>query len=196
MFAGESCKVGAPKFENGTTNGAAWYPLTGGMQDYNYIWHGCMEVTLELSCCKFPPATELPQFWEDNRQSLLTFLGEAHRGVKGFVKDETFTPIEGASMKVRGRDVGFQTTKEGEFWRILLPGIYTMEVFAEGFAPREVQFAIVEQNPTMLNITLYKDVPRRDGNSAPEEDGEPSGLFSFNPFKSASNLLSKLPLIG
>ena len=58
-------------------------------------------------------------------------------------------------MKVRGRDVGFQTTKEGEFWRILLPGIYTMEVFAEGFAPREVQFAIVEQNPTMLNVTLY-----------------------------------------
>ena len=31
-----------------------------------------------------------------------------------------------------------------------------MEVFAEGFAPREVQFAIVEQNPTMLNITLYQ----------------------------------------
>ena len=126
------------------------------VQDYNYIWHGCMEVTLELSCCKFPPASELQQFWEDNRKSLLTFLGEAHRGVKGFVKDETFTPIEGASMKVRGRDVGFQTTKEGEFWRILLPGIYTMEVFAEGYAPREVQFAIVEQNPTMLNITLYK----------------------------------------
>ncbi len=33
------------------------------------------------------------------------------RGVKGFVKDENFAPIEGASMKVRGRDVGFQTTK-------------------------------------------------------------------------------------
>ena len=94
-------------------------------------------------------------FWEDNRKSLLRFLGESHRGVKGFVKDENFAPIEGASMKVRGRDVGFQTTKEGEFWRILLPGIYTMEVFAEGFAPREVQFAIVEQNPTMLNVTLY-----------------------------------------
>ena len=120
----------------------------------------------------------LQGFWEDNRKSLLRFLGESHRGVKGFVKDENFAPIEGASMKVRmngditnlnvsyryhnyhmiqvrGRDVGFQTTKEGEFWRILLPGIYTMEVFAEGFAPREVQFAIVEQNPTMLNVTLY-----------------------------------------
>ena len=62
---------------------------------------------------------------------------------------------------MKGRDVGFQTTKEGEFWRILLPGIYTMEVFAEGFRPREVQFAIVEQNPTLLNVTLQRDVSRR-----------------------------------
>ena len=57
--------------------------------------------------------------------------------------------------------MGFQTTKEGEFWRMLLPGIYTMEVFAEGFQPREVQFAIVEQNPTLLNITLFSDYPDR-----------------------------------
>ena len=121
-------------------------------------------------------------------------------------------------MKVRGRDVGFQTTKEGEFWRILLPGIYTMEVFAEGYAPREVQFAIVEQNPTMLNVTLYQvfgisfslkrfnlllqDTPRRDGNANNEnaEDGKPSGLFSFNPLsglkEGASNLLAKLPFVG
>ena len=60
-----------------------------------------MEVTLELSCCKYPPADELPQFWDDNRASLLQFLGEAHRGVKGFVKDENAIPIEGAAMKVR-----------------------------------------------------------------------------------------------
>ena len=32
-----------------------------------------------------------------------------------------------------------------------------MEVFAEGFQPREVQFAIVEQNPTLLNITLFRE---------------------------------------
>jgi hypothetical protein len=36
-----------------------------------------------------------------------------------------------------------------------------MEVFAEGFRPREVQFAIVEQNPTLLNVTLQRDVSRR-----------------------------------
>ena len=30
----------------------------------------------------------------------LPILGEAHRGVKGFVKDQAAQPIEGASMKV------------------------------------------------------------------------------------------------
>merc|ERR1712048_1008864 len=34
MYLGDPCKVGAPQFPNGTTNGAAWYPLTGGMQEY------------------------------------------------------------------------------------------------------------------------------------------------------------------
>merc|ERR1719483_1651689 len=110
-------------------------------------------------------------------------------------------------QRIHQKEEEFASTKknfgkalEGEFWRILLPGIYTMEVFAEGFAPREVQFAIVEQNPTMLNVTLYQDTPRRDGNANPEEVEAPSGLFSFNPLsglqESASNLLAKLPLIG
>lgn len=38
------------------------------MQDYNYLWHGCMEITLEISCCKYPPAHELPKYWQDNKQ--------------------------------------------------------------------------------------------------------------------------------
>ena len=43
--------------------------------------------------------------------SLWLTLYFVSRGVKGFVKDDEFNPIEGASMKIRGRDVGFQTTK-------------------------------------------------------------------------------------
>lgn len=42
-------------------------PFAGGMQDFNYVWYGCMEVTLELSCCKYPPTSELPKLWEENR---------------------------------------------------------------------------------------------------------------------------------
>lgn len=67
MSRGVACKSATPAFENGITNGAAWYPLTGGMQDYQYVWYGCMEVTLEISCCKYPPAYELKKYWEDNQ---------------------------------------------------------------------------------------------------------------------------------
>lgn len=55
-------------------------------------------------------------------------MAEAHRGVHGFVMDEHGNPIEKASLKIKGRDVGFQTTKYGEFWRILLPGVFKLEV--------------------------------------------------------------------
>lgn len=61
-------------------------------------------------------------------QSLIKFLAEAHRGARGFVMDENGNPIDKASMKIKGRDVGFQTTKYGEFWRILMPGMYKLEV--------------------------------------------------------------------
>ncbi|KAG8233974.1 hypothetical protein J437_LFUL014493, partial [Ladona fulva] len=155
MHRGVACKPGTPAFESGITNGASWYPLTGGMQDFNYVWYGCMEVTIEMSCCKYPPAKELPQFWEENRVSLVKFLAEVHRGVHGFVMDENGNPVEKASLKIKSRDVGFQTTKYGEFWRILLPGMYKLEVYAEGYIPREMDFGVVADHPTLLNITLH-----------------------------------------
>lgn len=68
MHLGLPCKPGSPSFPNGTTNGAGWYPLTGGAQDYSYVWAGTMEVTIEMSCCKYPPAAELPVHWNEHRQ--------------------------------------------------------------------------------------------------------------------------------
>ncbi|XP_015121018.1 carboxypeptidase D isoform X4 [Diachasma alloeum] len=127
MYLGKACSASRPGFKDGITNGAEWYPLTGGMQDFNYVWNGCMEITFELSCCKYPPAQELPHYWEENRLSLIKFLAEAHRGVHGFVIDENGNAVERASVKVKGRDISFLTTKYGEFWRILLPGIYKLE---------------------------------------------------------------------
>ncbi|KAK9873381.1 hypothetical protein WA026_022186 [Henosepilachna vigintioctopunctata] len=78
----------APKFENGITNGAAWYSFQGGMQDYNYYKHGCMEVTLEISCCKYPMPKELPDLWEQNKKALLMYSLEALKGVSGQILDD------------------------------------------------------------------------------------------------------------
>nr|GMC56462.1 carboxypeptidase SOL1 [Ipomoea batatas] len=47
------------EFPEGITNGAHWYPIYGGMQDWNYIHAGCFELTLEISDNKWPNATEV-----------------------------------------------------------------------------------------------------------------------------------------
>ncbi|XP_043465878.1 carboxypeptidase M isoform X2 [Leptopilina heterotoma] len=154
MYKGKACSPTQSGFKNGITNGAEWYSLTGGMQDFNYVWNGCMEITLEISCCKYPPAKDLPHYWDENRASLLAFLAEAHRGVHGFVIDENGNYIEKASVKIKNRNISFLTTKYGEFWRILLPGIYKMEVYANGYAPMDVDFVVVKERPTLLNVTL------------------------------------------
>lgn len=57
-------------------------------------------------------------------------MAEAHRGVHGFVMDENGNAIEKASLKIKGREVGFHSTKYGEFWRVLMPGVFKIAVSA------------------------------------------------------------------
>lgn len=53
------------------------------MEDFNYMFGSCFEVTFELSCCKYPPASELHQEWLNNKQALLAYMEQVHLGVKG-----------------------------------------------------------------------------------------------------------------
>ncbi|XP_068442693.1 carboxypeptidase M [Clinocottus analis] len=133
MRRGDLCSGGRP-FLDGVTNGYQWYPLAGGMQDYNYVWAQCLELTLEVSCCKFPPEEQLPALWTENRKSLLAFIQQVHLGVKGRVFDGSGVPVQNAVVEVKGRKnmCPFRTDRHGEYYRLLLPGNYSFTVTYPG----------------------------------------------------------------
>lgn len=133
MHHGDRCADSRP-FLDGVTNGYQWYPLAGGMQDYNYVWGQCLELTLEVSCCKFPPAEQLPALWTENRKSLLSFIQQVHLGVKGRVFNGSGVPVQNAVVEVKGRRnlCPFRTDRHGEYYRLLLPGNYSFTVTYPG----------------------------------------------------------------
>lgn len=152
MFYGNHCE---DVFPDGITNGALWYPITGGMQDWNYIQAGCMEVTLEISCCKYPAPQTLPGFWNDNKQALVDFLMRVHSGVKGIIYDQDGKVVPSATLKIKGRElVSFRSSKYGEYWRILLPGTYTLQVF-NGIYVTERSFDVHNGQATRLDIRSW-----------------------------------------
>ncbi|RXM92867.1 Carboxypeptidase D [Acipenser ruthenus] len=103
------------------------------MQDYNYLKGNCMEITLELTCCKHPPASELPKEWDNNRESLLAYMEKVHIGVKGFVKNSVTSGwISDAEITVSGIDHNVTTGQFGDYIRLLLPGSYNITASAPG----------------------------------------------------------------
>eukprot|EP00735_Rhodelphis_limneticus_P006523 TRINITY_DN1893_c0_g1::TRINITY_DN1893_c0_g1_i1::g.14085::m.14085 TRINITY_DN1893_c0_g1::TRINITY_DN1893_c0_g1_i1::g.14085 ORF type:complete len:462 (+),score=115.67,sp/P83852/CBPD_LOPSP/42.01/6e-92,Peptidase_M14/PF00246.19/1e-67,AstE_AspA/PF04952.9/5.8e-09,CarboxypepD_reg/PF13620.1/2.8e+03,CarboxypepD_reg/PF13620.1/1.8e-07,DUF4480/PF13715.1/0.00028,DUF2817/PF10994.3/0.00066,PEGA/PF08308.6/0.072 TRINITY_DN1893_c0_g1_i1:33-1388(+) len=145
------------EFEQGITNGAEWYPVLGGLQDWSYIYEGMMHVTFEVSHVKSPAYSEIDQFWADNEEALMVYLEAVHMGIKGTVVCENGI-VPNAAITIVGNAQTVNTEEQhGNFYRILLPGVYEVVVSAEGYMP-EVQIVEVKAGeitvlpPIMLSV--------------------------------------------
>ncbi|KAL1501685.1 hypothetical protein ABEB36_006969 [Hypothenemus hampei] len=168
MKTGQACKN--DNFPQGITNGAYWYEVKGGMQDFNYVKSNCFEVTFELSCCKFPNASTLQQEWSINKGPLLSFMEAVHWGVKGLVLNTRGDPVLDADIVVKGINHNITTSNRGEYWRLLLPGTYEIFVVAFGYYPSEPAVVeVVRDKTTIQNFTL-KLLPQQ-GNNFMEKGG-------------------------
>ncbi|MBI2431311.1 MAG: carboxypeptidase regulatory-like domain-containing protein [Candidatus Hydrogenedentes bacterium] len=138
----------SPFFSNGIVNGTAWYVVRGGMQDWDYRYLGCPEVTIELSNTKKPSVSTLPSLWANNEESMLRYLEAAQRGVRGVVTDRVDrTPVY-AKLSVAGNTQPVFTDFDvGDYHRLLLPGTYAITVEADGFLAQTKEDVVVSLGP-------------------------------------------------
>ncbi|KAJ0179858.1 hypothetical protein K1T71_004449 [Dendrolimus kikuchii] len=151
--------------QGGVTNGAAWYSLKGGMQDFNYLATNCFEITLELGCDKYTPENELAREWERNREALIAYIWKAHVGVKGIVTDDSgfirnavvsVVNITGSVPRPIRHDV--TTGAYGDYYRLLTPGHYEVTASHPGYFPVS-RVVTVPRHQTSAHILNFRLEP-------------------------------------
>ncbi|KAJ8360177.1 hypothetical protein SKAU_G00167020 [Synaphobranchus kaupii] len=157
--------------EDGTVNGASWHTAPGSMNDFSYLHTNCFELSMYVGCDKFPHENELPEEWENNRESLLVFMEQVHRGIKGVVRDLQGRGIANAIIAVEGINHDVRTAADGDYWRLLNPGEYKVTVKAEGYNPAsklcEVDYEMGASRCDFLvsrsNLSRIKEIMERFG---------------------------------
>lgn len=61
------------------------YLCPPGMNDFSYLHTNCFELSIFLGCDKFPHESELPLEWENNRESLLSFIEQVRTRLIVFI---------------------------------------------------------------------------------------------------------------
>lgn len=155
MYQGKPCpSYIRESFPDGITNGADWYAVTGGMQDWSYLHGGTYELTLEVGCYKFPKAEELSTFWMDNKEALVKFIEQVHVGIKGFVKSSIGSSIPHAAISVNNIQHVTYTGSDGDYYRLLLPGKYNLTASAKGYEPQTVEVTVPESGSHSMIYTF------------------------------------------
>ncbi len=153
-------------FDQGITNGADWYIITGSLQDWSYFATGCIDVTIECNNVKWPPATQLDGLWDDNRDSFLHFIKAARYGINGVVTDAaTGLPLDAKITVTGNAQPVFTDPEHGDYYKLLDTGIYDLVVETDGYVTDTITgVATVWGVPTVLDVALdldLSDVPDR-----------------------------------
>ena len=143
---------------NGITNGYAWYTITGSRQDYMNYYGQCRELTIECSTSKTPTASTLPNYWNYNHNSMLTFIEECLNGVHGVVYDaQSGAPLQGVTVSVKYHDVlgsNVSTHAVGDFHRPIKGGSYTFVFSKEGYCTEYIDVTVADGQRIDLPVYL------------------------------------------
>uniref|UniRef100_A0A915PD84 Peptidase M14 carboxypeptidase A domain-containing protein n=1 Tax=Setaria digitata TaxID=48799 RepID=A0A915PD84_9BILA len=142
----------------GITNGNKWYRVSGGMQDWNYVFANCFELTIEMSCVKYSSDEQLRRIWNEHKFALISFIEKIHNTISGFVLDEiTGSGISNVEISIDNIGKIVLSSNDGDFWRLIIPGRYniTFEHFLYETVVKIV--TVTSEKPyEFLNVTMVK----------------------------------------
>jgi hypothetical protein len=116
-------------FDNGLTYGYEWYEVNGGMQDWATYYRQSIQGTVELSGAKYPSASQLSGYWNENKTALLNFLYSGLRGIHLNITDSYGKPLF-AKVTVSNRKLIYKTNY---IHRPTLDGEYDVTIEAQGY---------------------------------------------------------------
>jgi len=162
----DTCQAYSPSnymngYDDGITNGGAWYVIHGGRQDYMNWFMKSREVTIEISDTKLLPPSQLPAHWEYNKRSFLNYIESIFYGVRGIVTDTLGHPLN-AIVKVLNHDTLNSTIRtdsiNGNYHRMLAPGFYSFQFSAEGHYPKTINNVVVNNfQTTVIDVELIPE---------------------------------------
>ncbi|KAK2511185.1 hypothetical protein Q9233_017145 [Columba guinea] len=127
------------------------------INDFSYLHTNCFELSIYVGCDKYPHESELPEEWENNRESLIVFMEQVHRGIKGIVRDVHGKGIPNAVISVEGVNHDIRTGADGDYWRLLNPGEYVVGVKAEGYTTATKTCEVgYDMGATQCDFTISK----------------------------------------
>lgn len=112
-------------------------------------------------------------------------------GIRGFVNDEDGNPLEGVKISVGDRTKKIKTFKDGDFWRLLVPGKYIVRAKKRGFMNSRKMVEVFNDTSTFVNFTMVdKNKSKKPKELNSVVDKSKSSLV----FHESNNTASKLKL--
>ena len=152
-------------FTDGITNGADWYAVSGGVQDWCYSWNGEMCITMELGNTKWPSYTTLDSYWAQNEESMFAMAEFCLRGVRGIVTDaNTGLPLDDVNVYLDDREFPtFTDGAVGDYHRLAMPGTYSLTFEKEGYNSQTVSnVSVGSGDATVVDVQLVPETPEPD----------------------------------
>ena len=145
-------------FYHGVTNGADWYLIYGGLQDWAYHWRNELHITIEVSHTKWPAYSQMETFWNENRDAMLWYMNQViATGIKGVVTDGTTgLPLAATVMVTQIGKAIVSDLEVGDYHRMLRPGTYSVEVSKAGYVTQSLTgVVVVDGTMTVRNVQLF-----------------------------------------